>query len=104
LTGSREICFSPDHPTAAGHFPGDPIIPGALLLDEVLLAIAADEGGITGACCIRSAKFLRPVRPGDRLVIRWQGDAAGETRFECFLLDPERLALTGAVQLHRRAP
>lgn len=99
MARSREMRFSLDHPTAAGHFPGNPIIPGALLLDEVLLAIADGEGRTVGACVIRSAKFLRPVRPGDRIVVRWEGHPAGETRFECLLLDPERLALSGTVQL-----
>jgi 3-hydroxymyristoyl/3-hydroxydecanoyl-(acyl carrier protein) dehydratase len=99
VAGSRETRFNLDHPTAAGHFPGNPIIPGALLLDEVLLAIADGEGRTAGACIIRSAKFLHPVRPGDRLVIRWEGNAAGGTRFECLLLDPERLALSGSVEL-----
>jgi 3-hydroxyacyl-[acyl-carrier-protein] dehydratase len=93
---SREVRFSIDHPTAAGHFPGNPIIPGAVLLDEVLQAIAGDED--VGPSVIRSAKFLRPVRPGDGLLIRWQNAARGETKFECRLLDPERLALVGTVQ------
>ncbi len=96
---SLEVRFGVDHPTAAGHFPGNPIIPGAVLLDEVLHAIAGARGG--GPIVIRSAKFLRPVRPGDRLLIRWQSDAPGETKFECRLLDPDRLALAGTV--HREA-
>lgn len=99
MTRSRELSFAPDHPTAAGHFPGNPIIPGALLLDEVLFAISADQGGTVGGCVVRSAKFLHLVRPGDRIVVRWDVLPTGETRFECFLLDPERLALSGAVQL-----
>ncbi len=93
---SRELRFSIDHPTAAGHFPGNPIIPGAVLLDEVLQAIAGDDGAAPAV--IRSAKFLQPVRPGDLLLIRWQPQARGETKFECRLLDPERLALVGTVQ------
>jgi 3-hydroxymyristoyl/3-hydroxydecanoyl-(acyl carrier protein) dehydratase len=98
------LSFAPDHPTAAGHFPGNPILPGALLLDEVVLAIAAGESRNAGAPMVRSAKFLHPVRPGDRLALRWQSDAAREVRFECFLLDPERLALSGAVRLDTVAP
>ena len=31
--------FVPDHPTAAGHFPCNPIIPGAVLLSAALRAI-----------------------------------------------------------------
>jgi len=101
---SCTLGFAPDHPTAAGHFPGNPIMPGALLLDEVVLAIAAAEGRRAGVPTVRSAKFLHPVRPGDRLALRWDCDAKGETRFECFLLEPERLALSGAVRLDTVAP
>ena len=93
---SREIRFSIDHPTAAGHFPGNPIIPGAVLLDEVLQAIAGDGGAAPSV--IRSVKFLQPVRPGDVLLIRWQPQPRGETKFEGRLLDPERLALVGTAQ------
>jgi hypothetical protein len=35
--------------------------------------------------------------------VRWEGHPAGETRFECLLLDPERLALSGSVQLDAAA-
>ncbi len=97
---SLEVRFGVDHPTAAGHFPGNPIIPGAVLLDEVLQAVGAAAGEQS---VIRSAKFLQPVRPGDAVVIRWQSDAKGQARFECRLLDPERLALTGTVQLEATA-
>jgi 3-hydroxyacyl-[acyl-carrier-protein] dehydratase len=103
VTHSSALGFAPDHPTAAGHFPGNPIIPGALLLDEVVQTIAAGEGR-TGMPVVRSAKFLHPVRPGDRLVVRWDSDPKGETRFECFLIEPERLALSGAVRLDAPAP
>jgi 3-hydroxyacyl-[acyl-carrier-protein] dehydratase len=95
VKNSLETRIGIDHPTAAGHFPGNPIIPGAVLLDEVLSAMAA---GGAGFCRIRSAKFLQPVRPGDRILIRWQEMPSGQAKFECLLLDPERLALSGLAQ------
>jgi 3-hydroxymyristoyl/3-hydroxydecanoyl-(acyl carrier protein) dehydratase len=98
---SLEVRFAADHPTAAGHFPGNPIIPGAVLLDEVLQAVASAGGGDWTA--IRSAKFLQPVRPGEAVLIRWEPGSDGQARFECRLLDPERLALTGTVQLEAAA-
>jgi 3-hydroxymyristoyl/3-hydroxydecanoyl-(acyl carrier protein) dehydratase len=97
LSNSVETRFPVDHPTAPGHFPGNPIIPGAVLLDEVVLAISGGGGTAPGA--VRSAKFLHPVRPGDRLLIRWEALPDGAARFECLVLDPERLALTGTVKL-----
>jgi 3-hydroxymyristoyl/3-hydroxydecanoyl-(acyl carrier protein) dehydratase len=98
---SLQVRFAVDHLTAAGHFPGNPIIPGAVLLDEVLQAVAGTSG--LERWIIRSAKFLQPVRPGEAITIRWEPDPAGQTRFECRLLDPERLALTGTVQLEATA-
>lgn len=79
--------IDPAHPAADGHFPGNPIIPGAVLLDEVRSAIPMDTAGL------RAAKFLSPVRPGDRLLIRWTPGPAGVT-FEG-LLNGDRLALSG---------
>jgi len=63
---SAERCLPLDEPSTEGHFPGNPIIPGAALLREVLHVVSP---GSTICCAIRSVKFLHPVRPGDRLVI-----------------------------------
>jgi 3-hydroxymyristoyl/3-hydroxydecanoyl-(acyl carrier protein) dehydratase len=88
--------FAEDHPAAAGHFPGDPIIPGALLLDAALRAIA----GATSAksCEIRAVKFLRLVRPGDRMRIEWK-PARGEAHFRCLLVESGDIAVTGTLRL-----
>jgi 3-hydroxymyristoyl/3-hydroxydecanoyl-(acyl carrier protein) dehydratase len=69
-----------DHPAFAGHFPGTPIVPGATLLDEALFAIGRAIG-----CTHRGiawAKFLRPVRPGQALIVRFDVDVTGSVRFE----------------------
>ncbi|HVA35823.1 MAG TPA: hypothetical protein VNG52_06265 [Stellaceae bacterium] len=99
---SSEVRFAPDHPTAAGHFPSNPIIPGALLLDEVVRAVAGDPTG-DGEVVIRAAKFFRPVRPGETVVVRWQPQAAGEIKFECRVLSDEGLAAVGTIGLGRMA-
>ena len=75
-----DLAIPEDHPSAAGHFPGNPIVPGALLLDTVLEAVA-DGCPVT----IRAAKFLHPVRFGMRLKLRWQEAAGNLIRFECLL-------------------
>lgn len=81
---TAERVFPADHPTALGHFPGNPIIPGAVLLDETLRAIGSGLNLDFASCRIKSAKFLAPVRPGDRVVIEFSGPSAGEVRFTCF--------------------
>jgi 3-hydroxyacyl-[acyl-carrier-protein] dehydratase len=97
---SREVRFAVDHPTAAGHFPGNPIIPGAVLLDEVVEAIAAtsDPADIV---MIRSVKFHRPVRPGELVNIRWEVRDDGQIGFECRVLDPEQIAMAGTLHIGR---
>jgi 3-hydroxymyristoyl/3-hydroxydecanoyl-(acyl carrier protein) dehydratase len=71
-----------DHPAFAGHFPGKPIIPGVLLLDRALNAIAAQTGMPLDQCEVRSVKFLSPARPGDELTVRFDIAASGVIRFE----------------------
>jgi len=77
-----DIHFAADHPTAAGHFPGNPIIPGAVLLDEVVCALQAETG--FSASVIRAAKFLAPVLPGDVLRLIWQEMTPAIVKFECW--------------------
>jgi 3-hydroxyacyl-[acyl-carrier-protein] dehydratase len=100
---SAEIRFVIDHPVAAGHFPGHPIIPGALLLDEVVLAIAGAEARAR-EIVISAAKFLVPIRPGDVVRLRWRSRADGQISFECRLGDSERLAASGTLRLGPVAP
>jgi 3-hydroxymyristoyl/3-hydroxydecanoyl-(acyl carrier protein) dehydratase len=54
-----------DHPAFAGHFPGHPIVPGVVLLDEAVRALAAQAGCEPTAVDLGVAKFLRPVKPGE---------------------------------------
>lgn len=71
-----------DHPVFAGHFPGTPILPGVMLLDTALDAIAAATGIALDLCEISSVKFLSPACPGDELVIRHVLSDSGTIRFE----------------------
>lgn len=77
-----ELHFPASHPTGPGHFPGHPIIPGALLLAEVVRLMA--QAGLVKAddCRIKSVKFLRPVRPGDTVKVEFDA-AQSEIRFQC---------------------
>jgi len=91
--------FASDHPAAVGHFPGNPIIPGAVLLNDVLDTIGGAEHASPMSYEVSSAKFLHPVRPGNNVTITWEKRASGEIRFECLLTPDEQTALTGVLKL-----
>ena len=82
-----------DHPAAAGHFPGNPIVPGALLLAYVLTVVPEAPSRQ-----VKVAKFLRPIRPGDPLVTRWHMLPNGDTEFECGPADSAAPAMTGIIR------
>lgn len=85
-----------DHPAAQGHFPGNPVIPGAVLLAEVLRAIEAGPGLGVESFRIVYAKFPAPVRPGDRVAIEFSRSADGAVRFTCRV--GARVVLMGGLQ------
>jgi len=85
-----------EHPSVAGHFPGNPIVPGAVLLDEILAAIERAHGQQAAAWTVKSVKFLRPVRPGDELALEITSAPDGDTRFRCWIGALE--AITGLVR------
>jgi len=55
------------HPAFDGHFPGAPLLPGVVLLDEMLRLIEASPDSACAGWSIATAKFLHPVRPGETL-------------------------------------
>ena len=90
--------FAVNHPCGAGHFPGNPIIPGALLLDEVLTRIATDMAIGDGPWRVKSVKFPRSVRPGDTVHINYTQTANGDIRFECTVSDSK--VMSGIASSH----
>jgi 3-hydroxyacyl-[acyl-carrier-protein] dehydratase len=78
---SKDITIAADHPAYAGHFPNFPVLPGAVLLDEVLRAIAGERGGDLNVWQIAAAKFLGAVRPGDALRVEFEAQTAGAISF-----------------------
>jgi len=95
MVKSAKFFFAASHPVAAGHFPGNPIIPGALLLDEILLALG---GAADGPVVVKSAKFFRPLRPGEGVIVQFQSLAGGLKKFECRLSGGEALVASGTIE------
>jgi 3-hydroxymyristoyl/3-hydroxydecanoyl-(acyl carrier protein) dehydratase len=51
------------HPSLAGHFPGRPIVPGVVLIDEAIRAAEAWLGHALHVQMINQVKFNTPLKP-----------------------------------------
>ena len=71
------------HPAYPGHFPGRPVTPGVVLLDEAIRAIAVDLAlAPPQPLRIHYAKFFFPVSPGTPLTLAYSVSPQGALRFE----------------------
>ena len=57
-----------DHPCLPGHFPGSPLVPGVVILDEVIAALAEWRQN-SQLSRIRMVKFLAPLQPEQAFTI-----------------------------------
>ena len=53
------------HPALTGHFPGNPIVPGVVILDKVICATEAWLGDGFHVHGLSHAKFLAPLKPDE---------------------------------------
>ena len=62
MTFEASRAITADHPSLPGHFPGTPLVPGVLILDEVVSALREWQKDYKLAA-IRTVKFLQPLHP-----------------------------------------
>ncbi len=75
VSAECETEFSKSDPMFAGHFPGDPLVPGVILTEALaqtagIAAHREDSESRFLLSAIRQMKFLRPVRPGEKILLR----------------------------------
>ncbi|MGH8752044.1 MAG: hypothetical protein ACREUV_10120 [Burkholderiales bacterium] len=73
--------ISPAHAALAGHFPGNAVVPGALLLSQVAAALQHAAGKPVKITALDQVKFSAVLRPAEKFVIELQGDAPHSVRF-----------------------
>lgn len=69
-------CVSYNEPFFAGHFPGEPVMPGVLIIEALaqvgavaILSLPENKGKTAYFGAINSAKFKGKVTPGDVLML-----------------------------------
>lgn len=79
IVGYKDV--TPDEFWVRGHMPGFPLLPGVLMCEAAAqlccfyntVQKVNDPGVLMGLGGIEEARFYRPVRPGDRLVVVGHG-------------------------------
>lgn len=69
-------CVSFNEPFFQGHFPGEPVMPGVLIVEALaqtgavaILSLEENKGKIAYFAAIQSARFKKKVQPGDVLML-----------------------------------
>jgi 3-hydroxymyristoyl/3-hydroxydecanoyl-(acyl carrier protein) dehydratase len=77
------VTIGADHPSLAGHFPGHPVVPGVVILGEIMDAIRVMTKENIEFVGMPSVKFLSPLNPGEPLTIGLDQPVDGVTEFTC---------------------
>ena len=78
--GTATLCVPAAHPCLPGHFPGQPVVPGVLLLDALAVALA-DAVPSTRIARLARVKFAAPVLAEQTVLLRWEHMAPGRIAF-----------------------
>jgi 3-hydroxymyristoyl/3-hydroxydecanoyl-(acyl carrier protein) dehydratase len=79
---AHSFCIDAGHPALPGHFPGHPLVPGVMLLEQVAVALRAWHGQRLAG--VSEAKFMAPLLPGQTAMVSLSetGNADARIRFE----------------------
>lgn len=93
-----------DHASFPGHFPGNPILPGVLLLERVMSCVQDQLTRPLQKYTLYNVKFLAAVSPGDQLSLTLSDGSSNEKHFSMHLSQSGKhesiLACTGKLRFH----
>ena len=81
LSSAHLFVIQADHPALADHFPDNPIVPGALILDEILTGAIQQSSLSLVDIRVAEVKFRSPLKPGQTAETRYHMGPNG-LRFE----------------------
>ncbi len=100
-SGLLQFQIDPAHPALAGHFPGQPVVPGVLILDRVVDAAEASLGRALEIDGLPQVKFLSPLLPAQLadIALELRGN-----RVQFVVRCGGRLVAQGALDLREPTP
>ena len=99
-----EFCFAPTLEVFGGHFPGWPLLPGAMQLEMVRCAVEKHMASRLDIIAAKKAKFTGEVRPGETITMDVEMSAGVETTHvkATLRLGQKKVAVI-SMELRRRA-
>ena len=102
MTHRRVLSIGPDHPSLPGHFPGHPVVPGVVMMDEVIETLRDCLGRDLVITGLPAAKLSSPLLPGEALIIDIEPESDDTAGFTCRVKD--RPVAAGTVRFRRSVP
>lgn len=87
-----------DHPSLAGHFPGTPIVPGVVILDEILAALNEWRGD-SRLTAVSAVKFLAPLKPEQSFTICLMPNESAEEEINFVCRVEDQVIVEGRLQI-----
>jgi 3-hydroxyacyl-[acyl-carrier-protein] dehydratase len=92
----RTLTINSDHPALAGHFPGHPVVPGVIVLEEVIQTLRENYGQELVITGMPAVKLSSPLTPEERLTITVESQDADTAVFTCEA--GSRLVASGSIR------
>ncbi|MFZ0614146.1 MAG: FabA/FabZ family ACP-dehydratase [Desulfobacterales bacterium] len=96
---TTEVCVSPESLWFAGHFPGDPVLPGVAQLGMAYDTVCKARPGLFKLIGFSRVKFKKIIRPLDRLKIHVMPKRDKEGVFSFRILVGDDIACSGNMTL-----
>jgi 3-hydroxymyristoyl/3-hydroxydecanoyl-(acyl carrier protein) dehydratase len=96
MSFERMLTIANDHPALAGHFPGHPVVPGVLVLDEVIETLRHRYGQDLVVTGLPAVKLSSPLKPEEPLMITIEPEDPNTAAFTCRTGD--RLIASGSIR------
>ncbi|WP_317930861.1 hypothetical protein [Halioxenophilus sp. WMMB6] len=92
------LVINADHPALPGHFPGQPVVPGVVILAKVCARLLQVHPDIATSG-VRKLKFTRQLQAGESFTVNFAAIKNGGIRFKCLMAADDSLLAEGHLEI-----
>jgi len=79
---SFDFIVNSSHPSISGHFPGNPIVPGAVIIENVIKAFSGSDDS-REVVSLSTVKFIKPIGVNQKVSVNFHSISTELISFEC---------------------